>query len=687
MTAIFPRYFVPFLLLPLCLAGGAAASAGDVSPGPEWAKEFQNPPNLFRPLQIIHGFDNLVASRYPGHTLEKEFLSGLLQKAGQGGSSSQPDLKDALREALRELAGAGLGGVVCNVSFHDYLRDENQLKFFALALEACRELGLRAWIYDEEGYPSAAAGGLVLEKNPAFEAQELILTPAGDKPYTIRPSYEGTHACNNFYMARRYPNLLDPEATRTFVEVTHNAYALVCQADFGNMIEAFFTDEPSLMACNLGMLPESVRKNVRVRDPLDPQIHREPAVPWVRDLPELFQKKYGYDLLPKLPSLFSGDNQSDKAVRRDFWSLIADLVEQRFFGTLEDWCGKRAIASSGHILWEESLLYHPALNGNPLRNLQRMHIPGIDVLSSNPSQAFGGYAITTALAASAARLNGTRRVMSETSDHSEQMSGRSASLDEMRATAAWQFAQGVTDLTLYYGRNRAGDEYKQYGDFVGRLGALLTPARREARVALYYPVTDLWAEYKPEAEPLSLDRQSDVMKKIVRAFPEICAQLTRAGIAFVLVDPNHVAQASIQGKQLKIQNGVFDALLIPAVGEIPADARTVMKRFQNAGGVLADSAKAGWIDALKPYQAAEVKTETPGGLWARFERDGETVLLFVNTADTAWNGTVDLPAGKGVRRWNFAEGIVQEVPAESLATGSLKVTLRPYESLALSWSE
>ncbi|MFB3789091.1 MAG: hypothetical protein ACE15F_22255 [bacterium] len=686
MTAIIPRIFVP-LLLPLCLAGGLVFAAEEASPGPEWEKEFQNPPNLYRPLQIIHGFDNLVAARYPGHTLEKEFLSELLQKAGQGGSSSQPDLKDALREALRDLAGSGLGGVVCNVAFSDYLHDENQLKFFALALEICRELGLRVWIYDEEGYPSAAAGGLVLEKNPAFEAQELILTPGEDKPYTIRPSYEGTHACNNFYMARRYPNLLDPEAMRTFVEVTHDAYARVCQAYFGNLVEAFFTDEPSLMACNLGMLPESVRKNVRIMDPLDPQVKRLPAVPWVNGLPDLFKKKYGYDLLPKVASLFSGDSPADKTTRRDFWALTADLVEQRFFGLLEEWCQRHGVASSGHILWEESLLYHPALNGNPLRNLQRMQIPGIDVLSSNPSQAFGGYAITTALAASAARLNGTRRVMSETSDHSEQMNKRSASLDEMRATAAWQFAQGVTDLTLYYGRNRPGDEYKQYADFVGRLGALLTPARRAARVALYYPVTDLWAEYKPEAEPLSLDRQSETMQKIVRAFPEICAQLTRAGIAFVLVDPNHVAQASIQGRQLKIQNGVFDALLIPAVGEIPADARTVMERFKNAGGAVVDTTGGGWLEALKPYPAAEVKTETPGGLWARFERGGEAILLFVNTAASDWNGMVSLPAGKVIRRWNFAAGSVQEVPAESLATGALKVTLKPFESLALSWSE
>lgn len=685
MATHFLRLSWPLILTLLGLAGGITAAAGDASSGPEWEKDFQNPPNLYRPLQIIHGFDNLVAARYPGHRLEKEFLQDLLLKAGQGGDASQPDLKDALREALRDLAGSGLGGVVCNVSFSDYLRDENQRKFFALALEVCRERGLRVWIYDEEGYPSAAAGGLVLERNPTFEAQELILTPGEDKPYTIRPSYEGTHACNNFYMARRYPNLLDPEATRTFVEVTHDVYARVSQAYFGNMIEAFFTDEPSLMACNLGMLPENVRKNVRIKDPLDPQVKRRPAVPWVRDLPERFQEKYGYDLLPKLPSLFSGDSQADKTTRRDFWALIAELVEKRFFGRLEEWCQKHGLASSGHILWEESLLYHPALNGNPLRNLQRMHIPGIDVLSSSPAQAFGGYAITTALAASAARLNGTRRVMSETSDHSEQMNKRSASLDEMRATAAWQFAQGVTDLTLYYGRHRPGDEYKQYGDFVGRLGALLTPARRVAQVALYYPVTDLWAEYKPEAEPLSLDRQSETMKKIVRAFPEICTQLTRAGIAFVLVDPEHVAQAAVQGKQLMIQNGVFDALLIPAVGEIPDAARTVMERFKAAGGVVVDSAKSGWLETLKPFQAAEVKTEMPGGLWARFDREGETILLFVNTADTAWNGAVRLTAGKEIRRWNFADGSLQDIPKENVENGVYHLPLKPYESVALSW--
>ena len=35
----------------------------------------------------------------------------------------------------------GMGGVVCNVAFQDYLRSEENWKTLAGAVEACRELG------------------------------------------------------------------------------------------------------------------------------------------------------------------------------------------------------------------------------------------------------------------------------------------------------------------------------------------------------------------------------------------------------------------------------------------------------------------------------------------------------------------------------------------------------------------
>lgn len=669
-------------------AGWSSAAIGEESLGSVVPSSFANPPAMFRPLQIVHGLDGLAASQYPNRPFDSAFIAELAH-ASTHLPPNTPDLKSALKNSFQELVDSGLGGVVCNDSFSDYLVDQDQWTLFALGMEACRELNLRVWIYDERGYPSGSAGGLVLEKNPALEAQELILDPTSDKKFRIRPSYEGTHACNNFHEARRYINLLDRDADNAFIQVTHDAYAKICSADFGKMIEAFFTDEPSMMACNLGQLSEEVRKNVPVRDPLDPTVTRQPAVPWVHDLPELFQQKYGYDITEKVGSLFAGSSDSDKKVRREFWALVSELLETRFFGALEKWCGEHNLASSGHVLWEESLLFHPALNGNALRNLQRMQIPGIDILSSNPGNAFGGYTVTASLAASAAKLNGTRRVMTEVSDFSEQMSAqkRSATLDEMRATAAWQFALGVTDFTLYYSRNRSGDDYKRYCDYVGRLGFLLAPAKRVTRIALYYPIYDLWTWYRPEAEKPSLDKQPEIVKTIVQSFSDVTSEMVRDGASFCYVDHNHLQQAQIKGKQLSLPKVNFDALVIPAVDEIPAGAQKTIDAFQAAGGtVIRTTNNSDWKTQLKPFQIAEVTPKQPGCLWSEFEKGDSKILLFVNTTNSAWDGTVKLPPFKEITQWNFSTGAIEPLAKDSAEKSVIDLHLKPYESIALVWN-
>ncbi len=102
------------------------------------------------------------------------------------------------------------------------------------------------------------------------------------------------------------------------------------------------------MAVHLGQLPESVRKKVRVADPVDEKAVILPTVPWCADLPEVYRRRHGEDLSGALKGLFEGTSEGDRAVRRRFWSLISDLVAGRYFGRLRDWCRAGSVASSGH---------------------------------------------------------------------------------------------------------------------------------------------------------------------------------------------------------------------------------------------------------------------------------------------------------------------------------------------------
>jgi hypothetical protein len=600
------------------------------------------------------------------------------------GSGSQ---KVALRK-MAHYKDLGLGGIVCNVAFQQYLRSEENWRKLIAGIDACAELGMVVWLYDEEGYPSGAAGGLVLKENPAFEALALAYDPSRPEPLFLRPAYEHTHASNNFHAARRYVNLIDDRATRAFIGVTHDAYYRRLERHFGKTIQAFFTDEPSLIAVNLGQLGEEIRKKVRVADPIDPAVRPLPTVPWTHDLVEQYRKRYGEDLNAQRKSLFAGQSPEDRRVRSQFWELIADLVAERYFGAIQTWCARHKVASSGHTLWEEELMHHPPLDGNKLKALVRMDIPGLDLLTSDPEAVIHSGWMTAGIPCSAAILNSGRRVMTEVSDFSQTMGGQGpAGLPEMQATAAWQAAWGVTEFTLYYGiHNRPADQYRAYGTYVGRLNALLKPARMVSEVLLYYPVRDLWAEYLPVAEPLRLSSQSPRAQRIVGSFSRLGQTLQRSQIPFTIIDHEHLAAAKPESDgSLRIGSHRFTTLVLPADVELPQPAAGVVEQFGKGGGrVLADEkpgalSRQALMAAIQP--ACRISPAADTVALGCFVREGRRIILLVNVGKQPYQGKIAArPAG--IWHWlNPADGSVR--PAERADGDHLKVVLAPRQAVLL----
>jgi hypothetical protein len=638
---------IAVLVIVACSTVDSAAAEPAASDLPaEWLQAWRSPGVELRPLQIVHGVP----------------------------------AQQATPEAMERLKDLGLGGIVCNVAFDSYLSSEANWRTCVEAVKACAQVGLRVWIYDEEGYPSGAAGGLVLKENRDFESLALAYDPSRADPFVVRASYEHTHASNNFHAARRYPNLIDKAAVASFLRVTHDAYYRHLEPFFGNTIEAFFTDEPSLMAVNIGPLPDDIRKRVRVADPLDPNVQPLPSVPWSADLPGLYRERYGQDLVARRKSLFEGDTDADRQVRRQYWALVADLLAQRYFGQIEQWTRAHSVASSGHILWEEELLHHAALEGNSLKMLSLMDIPGLDMLSSNPEAVIYTGWMTAVLPASAALASGRRLVMTEVSDFSETMANRGpAPVADMCATAAWQAALGVTEFTLYYNRRqRTAEDYQSYCAFVGRLNALLREAWPSPRVLLYYPIRDIWSEYKPVAAKLTMESQSQRLRYIVNSFMSLGQRMTRGQISFALVDHEMLATGRVQGDTIHIGKGSFRALVVPAGAELPPSVEQRVSQFEAGGGRVLRATSPANVDlaaVAAVYDSGFVSPTAERIVVGRFTRAGREIVLAVNVGGAAYEGAV---TARDAARWIVCDPATGTMgPVKADGQGQIVLSLPP----------
>lgn len=672
------RIVLPMIMLLSGVLGVAAAAGQDSSAGQaipaSWESGWQQPPLSDRPLQIVHGI-----------TLDPKF--------------SENERAAAITNLLDAWQAHGLGGIVCNVPFDNYLQSADDWKSLAAVIGQCRERGLAVWIYDELGYPSGGAGGLVLKEDPAHEALELAYDASLDEPFVVRASYEFTHANNNYHASRRYTNLLDAEAVACFIRTTHGAYWQHLEPFFGDPIVAMFTDEPSLMAVSLGQIPEGARKTVPIVDPPDPNVKPLPAVPWCRDLPDVYRARFGEELEPQRLSLFTGQTETDRRVRRQFWSLIADLVAERYFGALGAWCQQRGVVSSGHTLSEHSLLLQLPLEGSALSVLTRMQIPGMDMLTSDPEAVIHDGWLIANLPGSAAALTGQRRVMTEVSDFaqiefSQFVSGAAvASLAEMQATAAWQAAWGVTDFTLYYSQgDRSVEDYHAYCDFVGRLNAILKPAQRVPDVLLYYPMYDLWPEYLPTAQQLTMASQSARLQAITASFMQLGQMLQCHQIPFTLIDHQYLAGATITPDGMIVVGGqAYRAIVFPEGVELPDDAARQVALVQQRkarsvwqGERTRELASGGQPVALLQPDC-HIEPASPQITVGHFLRDGRPITLVANVGRQPYAGRMAMRAGHTWCALDPASGAMHALEAD--AEGCLPLQLGPRETRLLVGSE
>jgi len=535
-----------------------------------------------------------------------------------------PDAPQAQDALIERLVAQGFGGVVCNVHSDQYLESEAKWAAFGRAVRAARAAGLALWLYDERGYPSANAGGLVLRDHPEWQARGLLIAevegggevvslavPPGEpflraafpvlageiqlegkvelsdrvvagrlswQPPAGRwrvlaisesPLYEGTHAELNLHAKLPYPNLLLPEPTARFLELTHDRYARHLGENLGQWFVSTFTDEPSLMSVFLRRMPYRV-------------------LPWAQNLAAEFKQRRGYALEPFVPALVAEAGAAGRKARHDYWRTVGELVSQNFFGQIQQWCARHQIPSGGHLLAEENLSAHVPLYGDFFQCVRRLDVPSIDCLTSLPPEVPWHIA---RLVSSAAEVEGKSLVMSETSDHAQRWRAagdarpvRNVTEAEIRGTCNRLFVSGVNRITSYYSyAGLSDDQVQRLNQWVGRCATLLTGGHQVADVAVVYPVESLWLRFFPSR--LWAQEASEAVR-VENVFRSVADGLFAARRDVTFVDGQALCQARPENGTLAHGSLRWRVIVLPMADTLPLAAWENLAAFVRQGGVL-----------------------------------------------------------------------------------------------------
>jgi hypothetical protein len=192
-------------------------------------------------------------------------------------------------------------------------------------------------------------------------------------------------------------------------------------------------------------------------------------------------------------------------------------------------------------------------------------------------------------------------------------------------------------------------------------------------VLLYYPIRDVWSEYKPVAGKLTVESQSQRLRDIVNSFMDLGQRLTRAQISFAMADHENLAASRIQGDTIHLGSGSFKALVLPAGVELPPAADQRVKQFETAGGRVLRATDI--AAAAKTYDSGLVSPASERVIVGRFTRAGREIILAVNVGRASYDGAM---TARGAVEWivgDPAVGMIQ--PVQVNPQGQIVLSLPP----------
>ncbi|MCE9591826.1 MAG: hypothetical protein K8S99_15030 [Planctomycetes bacterium] len=556
---------------------------------------------------------------------------------------------DELQPQLDAFAKSGEVAALCLHPRPGLLLPYGSTDWFEFIREMCKRIakaGLDIWLYDEDPYPSGAAGGRVFQERPEFNARqverfvfdptvmdtEFFTFPPGDllwcgltseatgeridlTPrvgvlrrkwqtwetwdsrffYPDTPRYT-THRADTgspeyglvtpripegfrlmAFVSRpiqydwiAWGGLVDtfnPNATKRFLELTHEQYKKYVGDMFGKEIKAIFTDEPKYFSKN----------------------------PWTPGMAEDFKSVYGYDVRPRMFWLDSDSMCDEACITRLQWrEYCGKRFEESWLKPVSQWCRRNKLNLVGHISPEDDPIEQANYVSNLFPLFKHFDLAGIDLII--PAVGDHNHPLINVgcvSAASAAQQRNQMGVMSETGA----CAGEEPPIKLIGKILKWQTIMGVSSPLIHCAYSsvrgpRAFEYPPNYGPnnkpaWPGMTAihhelADIQPVMRDARQVA--PVAILWTIRSFQMQNIEWQTDPTGMRRGLTALLAAC--LDRQ-VGTHIIDESILWDVKIGRGEATIGRARYTHLLIPSSTVLHEKTVRKLRELERAGVKMA----------------------------------------------------------------------------------------------------
>ncbi len=499
---------------------------------------------------------------------------------------------------------------------------EEYMSLVKACVEKGKSEGMYTYLYDEDRWPSGFAGGLVTE-NPEYRARHLLLTTVSYEEYgEVNPTpnfsvtqqrsgngelfacydivlnddgtlksykqispeatvegtkwyaYAETAICSPWFNGYTNVDVLNPDATDKFLEVTHQRYFDEVGEDFGGYIPSIFGDEAQVAHKHL------------LNSPFDTT---DVILAWTPRLPEEYAGFYGEDLAKDLPLIvWNGENAG--AAKYRYHNLIAELFARNYIDRIGDWCRKHNIKFTGHMI-SEGVLPGQVLNvGDVMRAYRGLDIPGVDILNDSTDY------ISIKQAVSASRQMGAGGVLCELYG----VTDWDFDFRDHKHQGDWQAALGVTlrchHLSWYTMEGEAKrdyppslnyhapwcEQYKYLEDHYSRINYITSLGKPNIKIGVMNPIETEFVLCGTEEE------SSRIQNELQQSYNFTACTLMKNCVDFDCISEANMEsqyKPSNDGK-LHIGSSAYEVVILPRCTNMRKSTQDMLVEFEKNGGKL-----------------------------------------------------------------------------------------------------